>query len=216
MEEKALANRPVGWYYTNMNISKSQEELLLAFIDMASVEGINAVSLSDIAKKVGKSKSTIFSHFTNKEEIVDNLYTYGVSLTSKEGLKISLKGSAMQVIRKSVDYWHRIYSEEPRRSFHRIVEMEKYRDSRALTISKSLDAMVYSQTLVILSELSDTRRLDIDELDLASESFAATILSYLGQSLIGDDEDLDWKEDRFINRFCNHYAVKKENILFDA
>jgi AcrR family transcriptional regulator len=189
-----------------MELTDNQRQLLLAFMEESSAKGMDKVSFSDLAKKTGKSKSTIFAHFSSKEDLVDKLYAYGKSLTDKDNLKITFSGPARTVIDKAVDYWHRVYAQQPRCFFHRIVEMQKFTDKRALAISKSLDAMVYSQTFVVMEALSDTERLEIDELDLATETFASTILTYLNAELLDDHaEDMAWKEERFITRFCRQY-----------
>lgn len=192
-----------------MNTSTTKKRLIQITIQKASKIGLDNISLSLIAKELGITKSSIFSHFKNKEDLIEQVYKYGKSLTAQKNQRFSFEEDAEIVLTKAVDYWHSIYSEHS--DFNRIIEMQKFIDSRAKEISQSLEAMIYSQSQVIIEILVETGRLDIDELDLAIESFASTITKYLKAELLDARENTQWKEDRFIHRFCSHYKIKKDS-----
>lgn len=56
-----------------MKKGNSKQEILLAALDLFSVKGYEGTSISDIAQKVGIKKATMYSHFTSKQEILDEL-----------------------------------------------------------------------------------------------------------------------------------------------
>jgi AcrR family transcriptional regulator len=130
-----------------------------------------------LAKELGISKSTIFSHYKNKDELVDCMYKKGKSITAELGMDFSFKGNAKVVLTRAVDYWHEVYSSIS--DFHRIVEMQKYIDKRAMNVSQSLEAMITSQSQIVIEQLNETNRLNIIELDFAIESFSTTIIKYI-------------------------------------
>jgi AcrR family transcriptional regulator len=51
-----------------------QENLLDAFLTLASQHGIFSVSLEQIARHIGVSKATVYKHFTSKDEILALVY----------------------------------------------------------------------------------------------------------------------------------------------
>lgn len=189
-----------------MNTNNTAEKLLTTLIKLGSSDGLDNISLSMLAKELGISKSTIFSHYKNKEELVDCMYKKGRSITTGLGMDFSFKGNAQEVLSRAVDYWHEVYSSIS--DFHRIVEMQKYTDERAMKISQSLEAMISSQSQIVIEQLNETNRLNINELDFAIESFSTTIIKYIQKEMLADNEDFWWQEERFINRFYNQYKIQ--------
>lgn len=193
-----------------MNKNDTSEKLLTSLITLGAEKGLDNISLSMLAKDLNISKSTIFSHYKNKDELVDSMYKKGRSITSKLGMDFSFKGNAFDVLTRAVDYWHEVYSSIS--DFHRIVEMQKYIDKRAMNISHSLEYMISSQSQIVIEQLNETNRLDIEELDFAIESFSTTITKYIQKEMLDNNDDFWWQEERFINRFYNQYKIKDKTI----
>ncbi|MBP5166633.1 MAG: TetR/AcrR family transcriptional regulator [Oscillospiraceae bacterium] len=51
-----------------------REEIIFATLELASEYGLGAVSLSQIAEKIGIKKPSLYNHFESKEQIIDELY----------------------------------------------------------------------------------------------------------------------------------------------
>lgn len=49
----------------------TKEEILNASLDLFSEYGFSAVSVRDITKRVGVNESTLYNHYTNKDEILE-------------------------------------------------------------------------------------------------------------------------------------------------
>lgn len=190
-----------------MNKNNTAEKLLTTLIKMGSANGLDNISLAMLAKEINISKSTIFSHYKNKEDLVDSMYKKGKSVTARLGMDFSFEGNAKEVLTRVVDYWHEVYSSIS--DFHRIVEMQKYIDKRAMKISLSLEAMISSQSQIVIEQLNETSRLNINELDFAIESFSTTIIKYIQKEMLADNDDFWWQEERFINRFYNQYKIQE-------
>lgn len=56
-----------------MEKNNTREEILRVALDLFSVNGYESTSISQIADAVGVKKASIYSHFANKQEIMDTL-----------------------------------------------------------------------------------------------------------------------------------------------
>lgn len=56
-----------------MEKSNTREEILEAALDFFSVNGYEATSISQLADSVGIRKSSLYSHFANKQDILDTV-----------------------------------------------------------------------------------------------------------------------------------------------
>lgn len=189
-----------------MKHSNTQNNLIKLIINEGSEKGLDNVSLSDLAKKLKIAKSTIFSHFKNKDALINEMYIYGKKISSKNKVNFSFDDTVEIVLLNLVDHWHSIYSNKILFNFYRIVEMQKYIDNRAKEISISIDAMIISQTQIVLEILNETNKLEINELDLAIESFSSTFIKYLKNELFLENGQLIWEEERYITRFIKEYS----------
>ena len=56
-----------------MEKSNTREEILEAALDLFSVNGYEATSISQLADAVGIRKASLYSHFANKQDILDTV-----------------------------------------------------------------------------------------------------------------------------------------------
>ena len=52
------------------------QDILFKTLELASRLGLRSLSLSDIAMECGISKSTLYSHFESKEDLIERLYLF--------------------------------------------------------------------------------------------------------------------------------------------
>jgi hypothetical protein len=91
------------------------------------------------------------------------------------------------------------------RYFYRIIESEAFTHPEARRIKTTLDEMLAGQSGVLLESLNESGRLVIEDLDLARLSFSCIVQHFLRRVLLDEEEDLEWEEERFVNRFCTLY-----------
>ena len=65
-----------------------KEEIIQATLMLASKNGIDNVSMSQIATQLGIKKPSLYNHFRSKDEIVKAMYDY-LRTQAKEKLKIT-------------------------------------------------------------------------------------------------------------------------------
>ncbi|MBZ4674095.1 MAG: regulatory protein TetR [Spirochaeta sp.] len=189
-----------------MHTTTTKQQLILSLLDLGSQQGLEAVSLSVLAKQNNISKAAIFHHFRSREALIAELFSYCNTLAYKQKGSISLEGSANEVLGRAMAHWHHLYEDEVMRSFYRIIESEALTHREAASIKRTLDEMLIGQSSILLESLSNSGRLDIEDLDLAIQSFSSVVQRFLYRILLDDDPDIEWEEERFINRFCSLYS----------
>ncbi|MDI9455409.1 MAG: transcriptional regulator BetI [Spirochaetes bacterium ADurb.Bin315] len=182
-----------------------KEQLILSMLSLASEQGLGNVSLSRLANENGISKATIFHHFTGRAHLIEEVFTYCHRLALKRMRTIDLEGNAEEVLLRALDHWSELYETEPLYSFYRIVEQESWTNGQARTIKQTFDEMLIAQSSVLIEHLEERGKLRIDDLELAIETFSATIARHLVRTLL-TDEEIRYQAERFIRRFCTHYA----------
>ncbi|MFA5448504.1 MAG: TetR/AcrR family transcriptional regulator [Sphaerochaeta sp.] len=183
----------------------TKERIIKTLLTMASEKGLGAVSLSQLAKACDITKAALYHHFPSRDALVGELFSYCKGLAQKQMGTIELGGSALEVLSDAMDHWHELYSEEPMRSFYRIIESEALFNKDAHTIRTSLSEMLTAQSTVLLETLSLTGRLAIGDLDLAVQTFSATVHRLLQRLLSEDEASIAWEEEQFIERFVRLY-----------
>jgi len=53
-----------------------KEEIIYATLELASVNGMHGVSMSQIADKVGMKAPSLYNHFKSKDEIIREMYRF--------------------------------------------------------------------------------------------------------------------------------------------
>ena len=91
--------RTIGRIISNKSFYKTKNEILSTILPLASKEGLRNLSLSQIAKNAGIAKSTLYSHFSSKDEMIDQLYLF-IRKQAKER-----KSSHFFIIVSIVEVW---------------------------------------------------------------------------------------------------------------
>ncbi|MGE4453388.1 MAG: TetR/AcrR family transcriptional regulator [Sphaerochaeta sp.] len=183
-----------------------KQQLILSLLELGSKQGLDTVSLSLLAKHNGISKAAIFHHFQNRDALVSELFSYCNTLAYKQKGTISLEGSAHEVLTRAMQHWHQMYEEDVMHSFYRIIDSEALTHPQASSIKRTLHEMLRGQSSILIESLNNSGRLNIEDLDLAIQSFSCVVQQFLSRILLDDGEDIEWEEERFINRFCSLYA----------
>ena len=88
-----------GRIISNKSLYKTKTEILSTILPVAAKEGLRNLSLSQIAKNAGIAKSTLYSHFSSKDEMIDQLYLF-IRKQAKER-----KSSHFFIIVSIVEVW---------------------------------------------------------------------------------------------------------------
>jgi len=187
-----------------MHTTQTRTQLALMLLRLSSERGLASVSLSDLADAMKLKKASIYSHFASKEELVGEMYR--LMDTFHGGDSISLEGEAEEVLERVVRHWVTVYTTEPMDQVYRVVFQLQYTDERARFRAKAIKNMFKAQTQVVLETLSDSGRLDIPDLDLATTLFSSAVASFIDEEIAEGNDENDWAISRMVSQFCKVFS----------
>jgi len=69
---------------SNYHHGNLKEELLKNAVDIIHNDGIETLTLSELSKRLGTSRSAIYRHFSSKNELIQNVLAYGFQMFEKD------------------------------------------------------------------------------------------------------------------------------------
>ncbi|MBP3272781.1 MAG: TetR/AcrR family transcriptional regulator [Ruminococcus sp.] len=189
-----------------------KEQIILAALELAAENGPAAVSMSQIADKVGIKKPSLYNHFPSKEAIIAAMYGYLRDASKKQhsiqdtdfGSFVEDK-SAEQALTMSVLSYRNMCTDKNMLSFYKLIYSQRASDPAAAAIMKEeTDRMVLS-TKNLFYALKVHGKLSIGDIDTAALSFAMTVHSLIDYQLDCKCSGHPVPDDMLINyihRFC--------------
>ena len=198
----------------------TKNEILSSILPLASKEGLRNLSLSRIAENAGIAKSTLYSHFSSKDEMINDLYLY-IRQEAKKRKNIGLvdygeivKGKSLKdVLTFVVDSYNSIIRDKDMKDFYAIIDNEKSISKVAASIITEETETMFTAIKNLFYALEAERIAHFPSIEGASLLFASAIHSILCLSI--DDETAGTEVskgvmEKTINEFSRIYEVKKE------
>lgn len=196
----------------------NKETIFHATLELASEKGLGNVSLSQIAKKVGIQKPSLYSHFTSKEELIDGLYLYlreNASKVSGNGPidygKLVDGQNTRDVLLRAVESYSRINTDKNMRMFYRFVMSERVFNKEAGKIMVSETEKMVLATKQLFYAMQVHKVMEFDNVDMAATLFAMAIHSLLDYQIdkeFTENSDTSQQIAAFIDYFCTIYERK--------
>ena len=189
-----------------------KEEIILATLDLASHYGLKSLSMSQIAESVGIKKPSLYNHFDSKESLIKEMYNY-IREKSKENLSNSsindeeyMKNkSAYEILSGYVQNYKNLVTNEKMFNFYKAIYSERTTNKKACEIIVEETNKMIEATKMLFNYLKMSKKIDIDDVEVCSISFAMTIHSLidyeLDQKMTGQKSDKDLI-DNYIKWFC--------------
>lgn len=159
-----------------------KEEIILATLELASQNGLNAVSLSQIADKLGIRKPSLYNHFKSKDEIVSSMYQY---LRDKAKEQSSMREidygdfvkekNLEQALMQSVSNYSRITEDDKMLLFYKVIYSERATNPSAAKIMVEETKRMILTTKNLFYALKVHEKIFCDDIDMAATSFAMAI-----------------------------------------
>lgn len=193
----------------------SKESILMATLELASENGLGAVSLSQIAKKVGIQKASLYSHFSSKDEIIDNLYHY---LRIKARNKVVpgeidygklVKGkTAFEVLRYVIDSYRTMNEDSDMMQFYRFIMSERpfHAEAAKIMVAETEKMILATKQLFYAMQVQEV--MHFSNVDMAAFSFAMSVHSIMNYIEDKKTAGMDGNEkllEEFIVDFCKVY-----------
>ncbi len=174
-----------------MNKKSKKQEILEAALNLFSVQGYEATSISQIADAVGIKKASMYSHFSGKQEILDTMLQSGLEEYNKRSIfskdiinSLNLKNeniainSIIQMIIGQVKYIiHDPYISKSRK----MLTIEQFRNSKLkdlLTKQNYTDVMDFFIKLVRF--LTDEKIIMSDNIEITAAQLCLPITTLIG------------------------------------
>ena len=198
----------------------TKNEILASILPLASKEGLRNLSLSKIAENAGIAKSTLYSHFDSKDDMIDQLYLY-LREKAKERMHIGVvdygkivKGKSLEeVLLYVVSSYDSINRDIDMKNFYAIIESEKAFSNIAARIITEETETMFTATKNLFYALEAEKIAHFPSIENAALLFAQSIHSTL--TLMQDDETAGTEVskgilEKIIHEFSNLYGIKKE------
>ena len=198
----------------------TKNEILASILPLASKEGLRNLSLSKIAENAGIAKSTLYSHFDSKDDMIDQLYLF-LREKAKERMHIGVvdygkivKGKSLEeVLLYVVSSYDSINRDIDMKNFYAIIESEKAFSNIAARIITEETETMFTATKNLFYALEAEKIAHFPSIENAALLFAQSIHSTL--TLMQDDETAGTEVskgilEKIIHEFSNLYGIKKE------
>lgn len=197
----------------------NKEKIIMATLELACKNGLRSVSMSQIAEKAGIKKSTLYSHFSSKEEIISNMYTflrkqanhnreigqfdYG-SYVEGKNLKEILMGTVL-------DY-DRMNQNPQMEMFYKVIISEKTLNPIAAEIMVAETNTMIWATKQLFYAIMAKKIAYFENIDSAAISFAMgvhAILDFRRDDCMADSNESNGMLEQYIDEFCRVYSADK-------
>ena len=196
-----------------------REEIIYATLELASLNGLKSVSMSQIAKKVGIKAPSLYNHFSSKEEIINAMYSLlrSRALTNipsfrytRELDKISLE----DILLSSAKSYMEMVRDENMLKFFKVIYSERATDKTASLILVSETERMIRMTTDMFYALAIHKRIRNENVDEAALTYALTLHSLIDYRMdlmtagnIKESEKIDNKINDFIKFFSRIEGV---------
>jgi AcrR family transcriptional regulator len=170
-------------------IMTRKEEIIFATLELASEYGLRAISLSQIADRIGIKKPSLYNHFKSKDEIVNEMYAFlrekaqknsNVQVVGEEFFK---NGSLEEILNACLTSYISFLSDGNMLKFFKVLYSERSTSPTAAQIMlEETDRMTGSiknlfYALVVHGKMKN------ESLDIAAMSYALTIHSLIDRHM---------------------------------
>ncbi len=202
-----------------------KEEIILATLELAAINGLSNVSMAQIAKKMGIQKPSLYNHFASKEEIISEMYQY-LRDKSKEQLSLAdidygefIKGKSMEeALWQSVSNYTKITSENKMFSFYKVIYSERSVNPTAAKIMTEETRRMILATKNLFYALQIHKKICVNDIDMAAISFAMTVHAMMDYQLdcscSGEPISQNMIQS-YIKWFCNQHGRMNDEKNID-
>lgn len=202
-----------------------KSEIIKATLELASEYGLEAVSMNQIAEKLGISKPALYKHFNSREEIIKNMYSF-LREQAKQNIaageinwdSLSDKIPLERILTQMVDGYRKLCTNPDMFQFYKIIMSQRTIDVAATEIMVMETKAMIDATKKLFYALQVKKIADFPDADAAALSFAMSVHSIIDlecdlNQLKNANKDAGKGIDKkmmknFISEFCRLYGVK--------
>ncbi len=194
-----------------------KEEIVYATLTLAAEKGLGAVSMQQIADRVGITKASLYNHFSSRDEIVDAMYEI-LREASKNNTGVGeadydklISGRSLPEVLKDVTGSYRDMISDPQmKLFYTVIMSERSINPAAAEIMVRETKTMIGATKILFYALQAKGVVKFEDPDAAAFSFAMGVHSILNYEMdliqVGEKPEKDMMGD-YIDEFCRAYFL---------
>lgn len=190
-----------------------KEEIIIATLELAVEKGLGAVSMAQIADKVGIKKASLYNHFKSKEEIMDQMYVFLRNRAkARQGqnnmdLGALVEGKTMkEVLYFVVDSYQKMNADPQMNKFYKVIMAERGINPKATKIMVEETQTMINATKMLFYTLQAKKLAHFTNPDASAITFAMAVHSIMDYELdliqLGQSDQGKMMND-FIEEFCD-------------
>ena len=193
----------------------TKEQILEATLDLAYEKGLGRISMSKIAEKVKLQKSSLYSHYRSKDELIEAMYGYfrdkakvNSGNTRTDYGKLVEGRTLTEVLSFVVDLYRQIIHDPGMNKFWKVVEAERTFNKTAAQLTVEETNKMISAMKNLFYALQAKSVAHFEDPDAAALSFAMGVHSLIlfeCDAEMAGTHDADGMMDKYIREFCRIY-----------
>ena len=197
----------------------SKEKILEATLELANEKGLGRVAMSQIAERAGLKKSSLYSHFHSKKEIIEEMYLYfreqsktarGIGEVDYGAL---VEGhSFKEVLLMAVHSYQNMNKEPHLDMFYRVITTERAINETAAEIMVTETNTMIRATKQLFYAMQAKSVAHFANPDAAAFSFAMgvhAVIEFECDARLSKNKAADGMMEQYINEFCQVYEKKE-------
>ncbi len=163
-----------------------KEEIIYATLELASLNGLKSVSMSQIAEKVGIKAPSIYNHFASKDEIIREMYGVLREQAKKNNsqkpidyTKLFEEKNLEDILLESASFYMGMISDKNMMQFFKVLYSERSTNPTAAKIMVEETDRMIAQTRDLFYALAVHGKIANKSADMAAMTYALTIHSLI-------------------------------------
>ena len=197
----------------------NRENIILATLELACEKGLRSISMSQIAQKAGIKKSSLYSHFSSKTEIISEMYQF-LRKQANHNTEIGhfdygnyVEGKNLkEILMGTVLSYEEMNHDQQMTMFYKIILSEKVLNPVAAEIMVSETNTMIRATKQLFYAIAAKKIASFENIDAAALSFAMgihSILDFRVDDEMAQSHTSDGILEQYIDEFCRIYSTDK-------
>ena len=197
----------------------NKEKIIMATLELACKNGLRSVSMSQIAEKAGIKKSSLYSHFSSKEEIITEMYNY-LRKQANQNREIGqfdygsyVEGKDLkEILMGTVLSYDKMNRNPQMEMFYKVIISEKTLNPMAAEIMVAETNTMIWATKQLFYAIMAKKVAYFENIDAAAISFAMgihAILDFRMDDCMAGGNKSNGILEQYIDEFCRVYSTDK-------
>ena len=199
-----------------------KREIIMATLRLAVQKGLSGVSMSMIADEVGMRKPSLYNHFSSKEMLLEEMYSYlrNKATESTQYRNMSLdtmfnNKTAEEVLQNMVKGYVAMSYTGEMKMLYSVLYAERTINPNATKILLEESDKMIKATKVVIGAMVERNMLSVLDIDIVATSFAIAVHGLMDMEadrcfVAGDNQPMDMSLiEKYIHNFCQEHACSR-------